>query len=76
MQSLSGKIYKYHSLKVGTFRSNLYSHLSNIKQYTFLAFLALFELGSLLCGVSISSRMFIVGRAVAGAGGSEFSVVR
>jgi len=33
-------------------------------------FLALFELGSLLSAVATSSKMFIVGRAVAGMGGS------
>jgi predicted MFS family arabinose efflux permease len=39
-------------------------------QYTFLTFLAIFELGSLLCGVAPSSDMLIVGRAVAGMGSS------
>ncbi|TVY84473.1 Efflux pump mlcE, partial [Lachnellula suecica] len=39
-------------------------------KYTFLVFLAVFELGSLLCGVSTSSNMLIVGRAVAGSGAS------
>ena len=29
---------------------------------------ALFELGSLLCAVAVSSSMFIIGRAVAGCG--------
>lgn len=33
-----------------------------------MAFFAIFELGSLICGVSVSSKMFIVGRAVAGIG--------
>jgi MFS family permease len=33
-------------------------------------FLGVFELGSLLCGVAVSSNMLIVGRAVAGVGGS------
>lgn len=37
-------------------------------QFTFLAFFALFELGSLICGVATSSTMLIVGRAVAGLG--------
>jgi MFS family permease len=36
----------------------------------FMFFLALFELGSLICGVANSSKLFIVGRAVAGMGGS------
>ncbi len=35
-----------------------------------MIFLGVFELGSLLCGVAQSSKMFIVGRAVAGMGGS------
>jgi predicted MFS family arabinose efflux permease len=35
-----------------------------------MVFLGLFELGSLLSGVATSSKMFIVGRAVAGMGGS------
>ena len=35
-----------------------------------MAFMAIFELGSLLCGVATSSKMLIVGRAVAGLGGS------
>lgn len=35
-----------------------------------MSFLGVFELGSLLCGVAQSSKMFIVGRAVAGMGGS------
>jgi MFS family permease len=39
-------------------------------KYTFLIFLALFELGSLLCAVSPNSAVFIVGRAVSGAGGA------
>ncbi|ERF72998.1 hypothetical protein EPUS_08855 [Endocarpon pusillum Z07020] len=39
-------------------------------KWTFLAFFAVFELGSLLCGVATSSEMLIVGRAVAGMGTS------
>lgn len=42
-------------------------------QYIFLIFLALFELGSLLCGVANSSNMLIIGRAIAGMGGSGLS---
>ncbi|KAF2120200.1 major facilitator superfamily transporter [Lophiotrema nucula] len=37
---------------------------------TFLAFLTLFELGSLLCGAASSSTSFIIGRAVSGLGAS------
>ena len=39
-------------------------------QYSFMSAMALFELGSLICAVSVSSKMFIVGRAIAGCGGS------
>lgn len=39
-------------------------------QWTFLTFFAVFELGSLLCGIASSSKMLIVGRAVAGMGTS------
>ena len=41
---------------------------NSCSQNTFLAFLAVFELGSLLCGLSPSSNLFIFGRAVAGIG--------
>src|SRR5277367_735422 len=44
----------------------LYQHFS--LKWTYLSFLTLFELGSLICGVSQSSTMLIVGRAVAGMG--------
>ncbi|KAH8805652.1 efflux pump [Xylogone sp. PMI_703] len=39
-------------------------------KYMFASFLGIFELGSLLCGVATSSKMLIIGRAVAGIGGS------
>ncbi|KAJ5714091.1 uncharacterized protein N7483_011272 [Penicillium malachiteum] len=44
----------------------LYAHFS-IK-YTYIAFIGIFELGSLICGVATSFNMLIVGRAVAGMG--------
>ncbi|BCR98009.1 uncharacterized protein AKAW2_31328S [Aspergillus luchuensis] len=39
-------------------------------RWTYLSFYGIFLLGSLICGVANSSKMFIIGRAVAGAGGS------
>jgi MFS family permease len=36
----------------------------------FMIHLGIFEVGSLLCGVARSSKMLIVGRAVAGMGGA------
>jgi MFS family permease len=38
----------------------------------FLCLVALFELGSLLCGIAASSKALIVGRAIAGLGVSGF----
>ncbi|KAK5723694.1 hypothetical protein LTR15_005393 [Elasticomyces elasticus] len=43
-----------------------YVYFSN--KWTFISFFAVFELGSLLCGVATSSKMLIVGRAIAGMG--------
>ncbi|GKT78478.1 MFS multidrug transporter [Colletotrichum tofieldiae] len=48
------------------FAGKLYTHLRS--KQTFLAFLFLFEIGSLICAVAKSSDVFIVGRAVAGMG--------
>ncbi|KAE8152736.1 major facilitator superfamily domain-containing protein [Aspergillus avenaceus] len=39
-------------------------------RWTYLGFYGIFLLGSLICGVGNSSKMFIIGRAVAGIGGS------
>ncbi|RMZ39131.1 MFS multidrug transporter [Aspergillus flavus] len=39
-------------------------------KWTFLSFFAFFEIGSLICGVANSSKMLIIGRAVAGMGSS------
>ena len=43
-------------------------------KWTYMTFLAIFELGSLICGVAISSNMLIVGRAIAGVGFSGIQV--
>lgn len=37
-------------------------------KWTYLAFLAIFEIGSLICATAVNSVMLIVGRAIAGAG--------
>ncbi|KAK4937643.1 hypothetical protein LTR10_021789 [Elasticomyces elasticus] len=39
-------------------------------KWTFLSFFAIFELGSVICGAATSSDMLIIGRAIAGMGGS------
>ncbi|KAK1590281.1 major facilitator superfamily transporter [Colletotrichum navitas] len=61
-----GAAYSLCGAALQPFAGKLYTYLSS--KQTFLAFLFLFELGSLICGVATSSDMFIVGRAVAGMG--------
>ncbi|KAF7590250.1 hypothetical protein BBP40_003134 [Aspergillus hancockii] len=39
-------------------------------KWTFLTFFTIFEIGSLICGIANSSKMLIIGRAVAGMGSS------
>lgn len=46
--------------------ASLFAHV--VIKWSFLSFFAVFELGSILCGVAVSSDMLIVGRAVAGLG--------
>ncbi|KAI1336222.1 major facilitator superfamily domain-containing protein [Xylariaceae sp. FL0016] len=42
-------------------------------QWSYLVYFALFEIGSAICGAAQSSSMLIVGRAIAGIGGSGLS---
>lgn len=72
LQPLTGKFYTYFSYKVN-YTGKQSCQGADASQYTFLTFLALFELGSLLCGVAVSSDMLILGRAVAGMGSSGLS---
>lgn len=46
---------------------------SNALQWTYIGFFVVFEIGSLICGVANSSKMLIVGRAIAGMGVSGIS---
>ncbi|TID03862.1 Efflux pump mlcE [Colletotrichum higginsianum] len=48
----------------------LFTYFSNKMKWTYIIFLVLFEVGSLICGLATSSPMFIAGRAIAGAGGA------
>ncbi|RAL09040.1 MFS general substrate transporter [Aspergillus homomorphus CBS 101889] len=69
-----GSAYLLTSCTLQPMSGKVYSRF-NVK-YTYIAFIALFELGSLVCGVSTSSNMFIVGRAIAGMGSSGVSNAR
>ncbi|TGO24259.1 hypothetical protein BPAE_0107g00060 [Botrytis paeoniae] len=63
-----GSAYLLSNCAMQPLSGKLYTYFS--LKYTFLCFLAIFELGSLICGVSKDSDMLIVGRAIQGCGGS------
>lgn len=74
LQPLAGKLYSQFSSKVSSCGPRLFLQvfvilMTSIK-YVFITFLALFEAGSLLCGIATSSNILILGRAVAGIGGA------
>ncbi|KAK9235752.1 MFS multidrug transporter [Lipomyces kononenkoae] len=61
-----GSSYQIASASLQLLTGKIYVNFNS--KWTFLVFFAIFELGSLLCGVATSSKMLIVGRAVAGMG--------
>ncbi|RYP44830.1 hypothetical protein DL768_008750 [Monosporascus sp. mg162] len=63
-----GTSYLLASCALQPLSGKIYTYF-NVK-WTFLAFFAVFELGSALCGAAISSNMLIIGRSVAGLGAS------
>lgn len=72
VQPLTGTLYSQFSPKV-RWRCPHRFDRANIKKYTFLVFLGIFEVGSALSGAAQSSAMLIVGRAISGIGGSGIS---
>ncbi|OJJ56203.1 hypothetical protein ASPSYDRAFT_34192 [Aspergillus sydowii CBS 593.65] len=63
-----GSAYTLASCALQPLTGKFYTHFKS--KIVFMSFIALFELGSLICGVSTSSKMLIVGRAVSGMGTS------
>jgi MFS family permease len=63
-----GSAYLLASCALQPLAGQIYTHFPS--KYVFLSFLGVFETGSVICGASTSSNMFIIGRAVAGAGGA------
>ncbi|PYH41055.1 MDR family MFS transporter [Aspergillus saccharolyticus JOP 1030-1] len=63
-----GSSYQLASAALQPLAGKLYTNFN--AKWTFFAFFAVFELGSLLCGLASSSLMLIVARAVAGMGGA------
>ncbi|KAM7212832.1 MFS multidrug transporter [Rhypophila decipiens] len=63
-----GSAYNLASAALQPLSGKFYSHFKT--KWTFITFLALFLLGSLICGLANSSNMLIIGRAIAGMGTS------
>ncbi|KAJ5586969.1 uncharacterized protein N7459_002734 [Penicillium hispanicum] len=63
-----GSSYQIASASLQPLAGRIYTNFSS--KWSFLVFFFIFELGSLLCGIANSSKMFIVARAVAGIGSS------
>ncbi|GIJ91085.1 hypothetical protein Asppvi_010050 [Aspergillus pseudoviridinutans] len=63
-----GSAYTLASAALQPLTGKFYTYFTS--KWVFLGFFAVFELGSLICGVATSSKMLIVGRAIAGMGSS------
>ncbi|KAJ9144167.1 MFS general substrate transporter [Pleurostoma richardsiae] len=63
-----GSAYQLSSAALQPFTGKVYAKLNS--KWSFITCLVLFELGSVICGAANSLVMLIVGRAVAGLGGS------
>lgn len=63
-----GGAYQLGSAVFMPLTGKIYTYFSS--KWSFLSFFAVFEVGSLLCGAAVNSPMLIVGRAIAGLGGS------
>ncbi|KAL4783342.1 major facilitator superfamily domain-containing protein [Aspergillus varians] len=63
-----GSAYTLASCALQPLTGKFYTHFKS--KIMFLSFFSLFELGSLICGLANSSKMLIIGRAVAGMGSS------
>ncbi|MCJ1434877.1 hypothetical protein MMC27_004247 [Xylographa pallens] len=63
-----GGAYQLGNSAVQPLTGKIYSHFNT--KWTYLVFFLIFELGSAIAGAAVSSPMFIIGRAIAGAGAS------
>ncbi|KAH1497862.1 hypothetical protein KXX42_002013 [Aspergillus fumigatus] len=66
-----GSAYTLASSALQPLTGKFYTYFTS--KWVFLGFFTVFELGSLICGVATSSKMLIVGRAIAGMGSSGMS---
>lgn len=65
---MANKCHSLSSAALQPLTGKFYNYFSS--KWTFLSFFSIFEVGSLVCGVANSSKMLIIGRAVAGIGSS------
>ncbi|KAI2602595.1 MFS general substrate transporter [Hypoxylon sp. NC1633] len=63
-----GSAYQLSCASLQPFGGKIYSRLNS--KWSFISYLVLFEAGSAICGAASSSTMLIIGRAIAGMGGS------
>ncbi|KAI1139170.1 major facilitator superfamily domain-containing protein [Hypoxylon sp. FL0543] len=63
-----GSAYQLSCAALQPLGGKVYSRLNS--KWSFITYLVLFEIGSLICGAARSSIMLILGRAIAGIGGS------
>ncbi|KAL4914509.1 major facilitator superfamily domain-containing protein [Aspergillus aurantiobrunneus] len=63
-----GSAYTLASCALQPLTGKFYTHFKS--KVVYLSFFGVFEIGSLICGLATSSKMLIIGRAVAGMGGS------
>ncbi|OTA95222.1 hypothetical protein M434DRAFT_69748 [Hypoxylon sp. CO27-5] len=63
-----GSAYQLSSSALQPLGGKVYSKLNS--KWSFITYLVLFEVGSVICGAASSSIMLIIGRAIAGIGGS------
>ncbi|KAF2019471.1 hypothetical protein BU24DRAFT_431261 [Aaosphaeria arxii CBS 175.79] len=66
-----GGAYQLGNAAIRPLTGKLFSQFNT--KFTFLTFFIIFELGSVIAGAATSSAMFIVGRAIAGAGAAGIS---
>ncbi|KAL4972120.1 major facilitator superfamily domain-containing protein [Aspergillus desertorum] len=66
-----GSAYQLASAALQPLSGKVYENFS--AKWTYIGFFFVFEVGSLICGVATSSKMLIIGRAIAGLGVSGIS---
>ncbi|GJC78981.1 efflux pump mlcE [Colletotrichum liriopes] len=69
LQPMTGKLYSHLGTKACGIFEHCF-HYADLMKWTFIGFIAVLEVGSLICGLAQSSNILIFGRAIAGLGTS------